>query len=560
MVGIRIADRESGSLVILPADQTKVLGFSWDGKKLATRSKENALFVWDTVSGNRFFSLTMAGTGLRWSPFNRLGDRIRARQRTDKSYITIFDSLSGKPFQRLDHNAPSIMVIGSNASETLLAGGGIRGKVTLWDGRTGEFIRDVGEHRGVVESLAFSPDGSRLASASYDRTAIIWDVAKGTRIATLAGHSGLVRDVTFSPDGELLATGSADRTARVWSMQTFEELGVFSGHDTTVGCVAFDPNGRSLVTGEKRGTVRIWNVEGIGSDTLSRTGQGAPDLAVRPNQTEVAAAVRDGTLRFWDLQTRAETRRIEVPRGKDLKGVAYSNDGSYVCAASSLLVRWWDLRTDAPPIVVDINSRGGNVHRQRPGFCPDGSTLAVPNFESVDLYNTDDGTLVKQLRIQDSKHKYFHEASYSPDGALIAARAGKALYVWDARSYSRLDVLGEQSDSVAAFEFSSDSSTLASANRYAIQLWSTDNFESVANISLSSEACSVAFKPDGTRLAIGCGDGTIRLVDMHKYEEVATLLGHQDAVRGLRFTPDGNQLISSAGGTIRIWDGSPADG
>src|SRR5262249_51630473 len=98
-------------------------------------------------------------------------------------------------------------------------------------------------HAGWVMSVAFSPDGQRLASASQDQTAKIWDSATGEELLTLKGHAGPVNGVAFSPDGQRLASGSVDRTVRIWDSATGKELFALKGHSGAVHGVAFGPDG-----------------------------------------------------------------------------------------------------------------------------------------------------------------------------------------------------------------------------------------------------------------------------------------------------------------------------
>jgi WD40 repeat protein len=112
-----------------------------------------------------------------------------------------------------------------------------------------------------VESVAFSPDGRRLATASDDKTAKIWDAETGKELATLRGHEEPVRSVAFSPDGRRLATASADDTAKIWDDETGRELMTLRSHEDGVTSVAFSPDGRRLATAGNDNTVQVYALD-----------------------------------------------------------------------------------------------------------------------------------------------------------------------------------------------------------------------------------------------------------------------------------------------------------
>ena len=108
--------------------------------------------------------------------------------------------------------------------------------------------------------MAFSPDGQRLASGSWDQTIRLWDVASGRSLLELKGHSAYVSSVAFSPDGQRLASGSGDNTIRLWDVASGRSLLELKGHSASVDSVAFSPDGKLLASGSWDKTIRLWDI------------------------------------------------------------------------------------------------------------------------------------------------------------------------------------------------------------------------------------------------------------------------------------------------------------
>ncbi len=116
-------------------------------------------------------------------------------------------------------------------------------------------------HTDTVTSAAFSPDGTRVVTASSDGTARVWDAKTGATLATLSGHTGAVHSAAFSPDGTRVVTASWDKTARVWDATTGAALATLSGHTGGVNSAAFSPDGTRVVTASRDKTARIWQLD-----------------------------------------------------------------------------------------------------------------------------------------------------------------------------------------------------------------------------------------------------------------------------------------------------------
>jgi dipeptidyl aminopeptidase/acylaminoacyl peptidase len=155
-------------------------------------------------------------------------------------------------------------------------------------------------HDGVVAAVAFSPNGTRLATASGDQTARLWEVATGRELARLA-HDGSVTAVAFSPDGTRLATASMDSTARLWEVATGRELGRLAHHGVVLA-VAFSPDGTRLATASLDKTARLWEAAGRQLARLAIYGE-VSDVAFSPDGAMLATAGPGPRARLWLCRT-----------------------------------------------------------------------------------------------------------------------------------------------------------------------------------------------------------------------------------------------------------------
>ena len=230
-------------------------------------------------------------------------------------------------------------------------------------------------HQDGLSSVAFSPDGQKLVTASRDSTAIIWDL-QGNQIAVLPGHQDGLSSVAFSPDGQKLVTASGDGTARIWDLRG-NEIALLQGHQEGVNSVAFSPDGQKLVTASGDGTARIWDL--LGNEIAVFPGhQGwVSSVAFSPDGQKLATASGDGTARIWDLLG----NKIALLQGYQdwVSSVAFSPDGQKLATASGDgTARIWDLQGNEIALLQGHQDWVNSV-----AFSPDGQKLATASRDGT---------------------------------------------------------------------------------------------------------------------------------------------------------------------------------
>ncbi|TEY29165.1 hypothetical protein BOTCAL_0965g00010 [Botryotinia calthae] len=161
--------------------------------------------------------------------------------------------------QTLEGHSSSVNSVAFSADGSKVASGSDDDTIRLWDAVTGEPFQKLEGHSSSVISVAFSPDGSKVASGSDDDTIRLWDAVTGEPFQKLKGHSSWVTSVAFSPDGSKVASGSYDDTIRLWDVVTGEPLQKLEGHSDSFYSVAFSPDGSKVASGSSDHTIRLWD-------------------------------------------------------------------------------------------------------------------------------------------------------------------------------------------------------------------------------------------------------------------------------------------------------------
>jgi WD40 repeat protein len=259
--------------------------------------------------------------------------------------VTVWDLETAKPAKFLTNVLGAVNDLKFSPDGTLLAVSGgqpsARGDLRLFDTKDWKLVHALGGHLDTVSGVAFSPDGSKLASASFDKTVRLWDVRTGKVLHTFGGHSDSVYAVAFGPGGEWYATASKDRTGRVVDAATGKGRLTFSGMEQEVLAVAVRPDGQVVTSGFET-QVSWWDPKT--AERLRRTGgpgTASHELAFNPKGTLLAIAGGDGTVRLADAKT--GTPGKPLPVGSAVFAVALDADGKRVATgAADGTVKLWD--------------------------------------------------------------------------------------------------------------------------------------------------------------------------------------------------------------------------
>ncbi|MFH7244247.1 MAG: AAA-like domain-containing protein [Spirulina sp.] len=382
--------------------------------------------------------------------------------------------------------------------------------IKLWnpDGSLGHTLATPDDSEADQEalSIAYSPTGDQLAAGYVNGAIKLWDTSSGDLLETWETGANRVLSLAFSPDGERVAAGDIRGNLQLWRRDG-TLLHHIKAHDAMIRTVAFSPDGEVLVSGSADQTLKVWHpTEGRLLNTLSGHRATVAHVTFSPDGDQMASASSDKTIVLWDragqIITRLEGHQSSVTH------VRYLADGQRLVSTSlDHEVRFWQRNGESLPAYEGIAAAG----------------------RSIDL--SPDGEFMVSSGLPDN-----HEA--------ILWRIASPFY----------NVIGSHDAPIIGVAHSPTADLLASSGVDGqVKLWQTDGTPLAAIPAHRAPAIDVVFSPDGQILSSASMDGTIRLWQPDG-TPLLTYPGHQPNVARVTFSPDG-QTIASAGmqSNLQVW-------
>ncbi|HVX11023.1 MAG TPA: WD40 repeat domain-containing protein [Pirellulales bacterium] len=503
-------------------ERTVTLAFSPDGRSLAGVTARGAVRVWNSDTGKRILEFAAAASPVQTVAFSPDGQQLAIAShgtnvrlyRVDRQHDVPTTSESTAKTIRAGNARVTALAYAPDGKRLVIATAA--GTVHVHDLVADRAPTQLGTHPFAIWSIVFSRDGRRMAAGSWDGTIKIWNSASWDFLQSVKKHEESVAALVFDDESGLYSAG-LDGRLLAWQLEVFSvsPVGMIAGRDDSAWVAVYPPDGRRLFVGGRNNRFELWDVE---SKRLLVTRAGHPTTrcaAFSPDGATLATGGDDGRIFLCDAVS-GQTRTTLLRHPGALSAVLFADAGqTLVSACDGGLVKVWDAATGQ-------EQGSWQEHRQQiycASISPDEKWLVTGGGNWT---TGDPGELIVWER---------------QTGRVRARLAGHRLAVWSIVFMPD----GERF-------FSSDSAG-------AVKVWNVETLAEERTLQHASWIRPLALSPDGGTLAVGRGDGSVRLWDTSTWTEKGSCEGHTSFTFWLQYAPDGKTLAGcGSDGTVRFWE------
>ncbi|MDP7205620.1 MAG: WD40 repeat domain-containing protein, partial [Pirellulaceae bacterium] len=316
-----------------------ITSLATDGKNVVLGSADGSIRMMDPATGNQLRALAGHAGAVVAMALHPAGTQVASGQ--PDGAIRLFNATDGALIGTMRGHTGPVHAIALHPTLPQLVSGGADGSIRVWQNAPAPTVTAGTE--GEITAHAFSADRQLLAVTAMiggKPTIQVRNAASGQVMATFAGHAGVVTSLAISPDKTRLASGSADKTVRLWAIaDAAAEPVVLEGHAATVGAVVFAANGADLFSGAADNSIRQWKVAD-GTEIRVIAGHTGAISGLHVAGTTLVSASADATVRLWNTASGAAIRSIN--HGAAVTSLGLAADGSRIASVGAdKVIKLW---------------------------------------------------------------------------------------------------------------------------------------------------------------------------------------------------------------------------